>query len=173
MEYRIIRSARRTLAVEIGREGSVTVRAPMRTTQAEIDRLLAERADWIATHREKMLARALPPLTDAEVRALRARAAKDLPIRTARFAALMGVEYTRVTIGSAKKRLGSCSSAGVITFSYRLMQYPEAVIDYVVVHELAHRREMNHSPRFYAVIARYMPDYKNRIRMMKEAPRAI
>ena len=53
------------------------------------------------------------------------------------------------------------------------MQYPEEVIDYVIVHELAHRKEMNHSARFYAVIARYLPDYKLRIRMMKETPRAI
>ncbi len=173
MEYRLIRSARKTLAIEIGRDGSVTVRAPMHTPQKEIDGFLTARERWIVEHRERMLARALPPLGEDKIRELRARAKADLPARCARWAAVMGIEYSRTVIGSAKKRLGSCTSAGVITFSYHLMQYPEAVIDYVVVHELAHRREMNHSARFYAVIARYLPDYKQRIRMMKEAPRAI
>ena len=173
MEYRWIRSNRKTMSIEIGRDGGITVRTPMHTAQAAVDSLLASRARWITVHRERMLARALPPLSEEKIRELRALARADLPARCARWAAVMGIEYDRVAIGSAKKRLGSCTSAGLITFSYQLMQYPEAVIDYVVVHELAHRKEMNHSARFYAVIARYLPDYKQRIKMMKEAPRAI
>ena len=173
MEYRLIRSSRKTMAIEIGRDGAVTVRAPMHTPQAEIDGFLTSRERWISVHREKMLARALPPLTENLICELRSLAKADLPARCARWAERMQIEYARVVIGSAKKRLGSCTSTGVITFSYHLMQYPEAVIDYVVVHELAHRKEMNHSARFYAVIARYLPDYKQRIKMMKEAPRAI
>ena len=112
-------------------------------------------------------------MTESEIAALRARAKADLPARTAYWANLMGIDYTRVTITSAEKRFGSCNSRGGIAFSYRLMQFPEAVIDYVVVHELAHRKEMNHSPRFYAVIAQYLPDYKVRIKLMKSAPRAM
>lgn len=173
MEYQLIRSGRRTLALEIGRDGGLIARAPMRMSRREIDAFIAAKADWIEQHRKKMLARALPPLTPEKIRELKARAVALLPARTARWAEIMGIDYARVAIGSAKKRLGSCTSAGVITFSLYLMQYPEEVIDYVIVHELAHRKEMNHSARFYAVIARYLPDYKLRIRMMKETPRAI
>ena len=79
----------------------------------------------------------------------------------------MGLKYGRITITSAKTRFGSCSSKGRISYSYRLMLYPEAARDYVVVHELAHLVEMNHSKRFYDVIEKFMPDYKERKRMLK------
>ena len=112
-------------------------------------------------------------LSEEEKRALRARALLDLPARTARFAKQMGVSYSGVKITSAKKRLGSCNAQRGISYSYRVMQYPEEVIDYVVVHELAHCKEMNHSPRFYAIIARYLPDYKERIRVLRTHPTAM
>ena len=168
-----IRSGRRTLAIVIEQDGGVTVRAPFRTSQAEIDNFLSQRAEWIASHKARVLSRILPPLDSTQIRSLKAMAQRDLPARVRRWAELMGVEYARLNIGSAKKRLGSCTSMGVITLSFRLMQYPLPVIDYVVVHELAHRKEMNHSKRFYEVIAQYLPDYKQRIKMMKEAPRAL
>ena len=79
----------------------------------------------------------------------------------------MGVKYGRITITSAKKRFGSCSSQGNISFSYRLMLYPEAAREYVVVHELAHLKVMNHSKDFYDVVASVLPDYKNRRRLLK------
>ena len=79
----------------------------------------------------------------------------------------MNLQYGRITITSAKTRFGSCSSEGNIAFSYRLMLYPEAAIDYVVVHELAHRREMNHSAAFYKIIASVLPDYKYRNALLK------
>ena len=173
MEYRIIRSARRTLALQVEKNGDVLVRAPYRTGEDRIKAFVSEHLDWIEKQRARMAARALPPLTEAEIKVLRARAKADLPVRTDFWAKRMGVEYTRVTITSAEKRFGSCNSRGGIAYSYRLMQFPEAVIDYVVVHELAHRTEMNHSARFYAVIAEQLPDYKERINLMKSTPRAI
>lgn len=172
-EYRVIRSGRRTLAIEIEREGTVLVRAPMAAPPEDIRRFVEEHREWIEIHRRRQIERLLPPLTEAEEKALRARAAADLPARTARFAERMGITYTGVRITSAKQRLGSCSSSGGISYSYRLMQYPDEVIDYVVVHELAHRREMNHSPRFYAIVARYLPDYRRRVALLKSLPRAL
>ena len=79
----------------------------------------------------------------------------------------MGLKYSRITITSAETRFGSCSSKGNISYSYRLMLYPEAAREYVVVHELAHLLEMNHSKKFYAIVERYLPDYKERRRMLK------
>ena len=87
--------------------------------------------------------------------------------KTEYFAKIMGIDYGRITVTSAQKRFGSCSSRGNISYSYRLMLYPEEAREYVIVHELAHRREMNHSKRFYDIIAKTMPDYKNRKRLLK------
>ena len=173
MEYRIVRSARRTLALQVEKTGEILVRAPYHTAEARIEAFVSGHAEWIARQRARISARTLPPLRDDEIAALRARAKTDLPARTAFWAGRMGVDYTRVTITSAEKRFGSCNSRGGIAFSYRLMQFPEAVIDYVVVHELAHRKEMNHSARFYAVIAEQLPDYKDRIKLLKSTPRAL
>jgi len=79
----------------------------------------------------------------------------------------MNLKYGRITITSAKTRFGSCSSKGNISYSYKLMLYPEAAREYVVVHELAHLVEMNHSKRFYSLVERYLPDYKERRKLLK------
>ena len=83
------------------------------------------------------------------------------------YSALMGVDFGRISIMSAKTRFGSCSSKGNIAFSYRLMLYPEAAVDYVVVHELAHRKEMNHSKAFYKIVEDILPDYKERRKLLR------
>ena len=83
------------------------------------------------------------------------------------YSRIMGLKYSRMTITSAKKRFGSCSSKASISFSYRLMLYPEAAREYVIVHELAHLKEMNHSKKFYEIIASVLPDYKYRKRLLK------
>jgi len=166
MEYELIRSKRKTLAVQIKPDGSVVVRAPLRYPQREIDRFLRDRADWIRVHREKMLKRQaekeehpVNALTDAQLRDLKRRASLAFPERTAYFAPLIGVTYGRITIRSQKTRWGSCSAAGNLNFNCLLLLAPPEVLDYVVVHELCHRKFMNHSPRFWAEVARVMPDY--------------
>ena len=172
MKYRLIRSGRRTLALEISAECEVLVRAPYAASVSDIESFVASHTAWIEKHMAKRKARTLPPLTEEEKRELRARASSFLPARTAYFASMMGIEYSGVRITSAKGRLGSCNARRGISYSYRVMQYPNEVIDYVVVHELAHCKEMNHSPRFYAIIARYLPDYKERVRLMRTHPTA-
>jgi predicted metal-dependent hydrolase len=77
------------------------------------------------------------------------------------------VKYSKVSITGAKTRFGSCSSSGNLCFSYRLMLYPNEAIEYVVLHELCHRVYMNHSKDFYDLIKRYMPDYKEREKLLK------
>lgn len=161
--YELIRSGRRTLALEL-RGGRVTVRAPYRTSQAAIDRFVAAHADWIARGLAKQEARAAahPEPTDAERAAYIRQAKAYLPQRVAYYSERMGLYPTQVRITGARTRFGSCSSQGHICFSWRLMQYPPEAIDYVVVHELAHLRYMNHGAEFYALIARYLPDWKAR-----------
>lgn len=168
MDYELIRSARRTLALEVS-EGRVIVRAPARLPMREIERFVGMHEAWIAAQLKRARQRALErPEPDEVQRAqLIARARSELPRRVARFGAAMGLAPARVSITNARKRLGSCSSSGSICFSWRLMLYPDEAIDYVVVHELAHLRHMNHGPAFYGEIARVLPDYKRRRELLR------
>ena len=169
MAYEIIRSRRRTAALEVTREGRVLVRAPMAMPEEEIARFAAAHAAWLERAQARVQARqeAYPPLTDAQIAALRQRAGEVLPGKVAHYAALMGVVPASVKITAARTRFGSCSGKNGLCFSLYLMRYPEAAIDYVVVHELAHIRHHDHSPAFYAEVSRIMPDYKERIRLLK------
>ena len=90
-----------------------------------------------------------------------------LPPKVEHYAALMGVRPVGVTITAAKTRFGSCSAKNRLCFSLYLMRYPEDAVDYVVVHELAHIRHHNHSPAFYALVARFMPDYRRREALLR------
>ena len=154
MVYEIIRSRRRTVALEGTREGRVLVRAPLRMPQSEIEQFAAAHAAWLEKAQDRD--------------ALRQRAGEVLPGKVAHYAALMGVVPASVKITAARTRFGSCSGKNSLCFSLYLMRYPGAAIDYVVVHELAHIRHHDHSPAFYAEVARVMPDYKERARLLKE-----
>lgn len=169
MTYRLIRSRRRTVALEITREGEVVVRAPLRMPQRDIDAFVSSKQRWLAEHlaRQKAYRQAHPALTDQEKEALRRRAKAYLPQRVEYYAALMGVTPTAVHITSARTRFGSCSGKNSISFSLYLMQYPAEAIDYVVVHELAHIRHHDHSPAFYAEVAKIMPDYRQRQALLR------
>ncbi len=165
--YRLIRSRRKTVAIEIRPNGELWVRAPHRVSRAVIDRELALREDWIAAH----LASLPPPPpvpSEQQLAAWRKEAVAYLPQRVAYFADIMGVHPTAVKINAAAKRFGSCSSKGNLNFSCRLMAYPPEAIDYVVVHELAHLIHMNHSAAFYAAVAAVLPDYKARAARLKK-----
>ena len=109
-------------------------------------------------------ARAVTPEQEAEIRR---RAAEYIPQRVAVSAPLVGVTPTGIKITSAQKRFGSCSGRNSLCFSWRLMQYPPAAIDYVVVHELCHIRHHDHSAAFWAAVARVMPDYKQRQALLR------
>ena len=168
MEYRVIYSARKTIYIGVDDDG-VFVRAPLHTDKETIEKLLVKYSAWI----EKSLAHVKKKqemhrdLTTSEIAALKKSARAYLTEKTEYYANIMGLKYSRITITSAKKRFGSCSTKGNISYSYRLMLYPEYAREYVVVHELAHLVEMNHSKKFYDVVARVLPDYKNRKRLLK------
>ena len=167
--YRVIRSSRRTLALEITPTGEVLVRCPRRCSNAQIAAFVQSKADWLQKHLAKRAARPqLPSLTAEEVHALAQQALQDLPVRVARFAALVGVVPGRITIRNQRTRWGSCSSKGSLNFNCLLMLTPPDVRDYVVVHELCHRKEMNHSPRFWAEVERVLPDYQAAKAWLKE-----
>ena len=111
--------------------------------------------------------RQFPRLTPEQEREYRRRAAEILPQRVAHYAPLMGVTPTGVKITSARTRFGSCSGKNSLCFSWRLMLYPAEAVDYVVVHELAHIRHHNHSKSFWRTVEQFMPDYKERRKLLK------
>ena len=167
--YELIRSRRQTLAIEITRDGRVIVRAPLRLSQARIDAFLADRVDWIARNLEKQaqLPPAPPPPTDAELRALKARAAAILPEKVACWSKKTGLIPTGVKITAARRRYGSCNSRGGICLSCFLAELPEAAVDLVIVHELCHLKVMGHGPAFYALLERILPDWRERKKLLQ------
>lgn len=170
MTYEILRSNRKTLALEVRRDGSVVVRAPRRIAQKSIDDFVARHRDWLAAQLARQAARRLahPEPTPEEAQALRARAKAVLPERVDFFARRMGLTPAGVKITSAKTRFGSCSGKNSLCFSWRLMDYPPEAVDYVVVHELCHIVHKNHSPAFYALVASVLPDYRARQALLRQ-----
>jgi predicted metal-dependent hydrolase len=170
VQYRVIRSARRTAAIEITPEGEVLVRAPRAMTDEQIRDMIARHRDWLAAHLARARERAErrpPEPTEAEREACIRRALELLPRRVAHYSAVMGLQPMGVTVTGARKRFGSCSGKDRICFSWRLMLYPPEAIDYVVVHELAHIRHKNHSKAFYDLVASVLPDYREREALLR------
>ena len=163
MDYQIVRSSRRTMAIEI-KETSLVVRAPFYATDKAINSFVLRHKDWIDTHmiameERKKKAEEYPSLSLAEIRVLSDQAKKLIPERAAYYASQIGVTYQNITIRKQKTRWGSCSSKGNLNFNCLLMLAPLEVIDSVVVHELCHRKEMNHSSRFYKEVLKVYPQY--------------
>lgn len=169
MRYEIIYSKRRTLSLCV-KDGALLVRAPFGTPGSKICEAVSSHIDWIEKHIEKQKKRVdkTADLSEDDIRRLKKQARQTLTAKTQFFSEIMGIKYGRITITGAKTRFGSCSSKGNISYSYRLMLYPEEAIDYVVVHELAHVLQMNHSPEFYKIISSVLPDYKRRRKLLKE-----
>lgn len=164
--YRLIRSNRKTLAIQVSASGQVTVRAPRTMSDTTIENFLTQKESWILKHLSHAASEPVPspgenrPLSDFRRSYYMESARKIFKRKTAAYAKKMSVTYGRITIREQKTRWGSCTSEGNLNFNWRLIFAPEKVLDYVVVHELAHRKEMNHSPAFYAVVASVMPEYK-------------
>jgi len=165
LEYKLVRSRRKTVAIAFDKDGMLVVRAPMRLERARIDALLAEKSALIEKHRlrrQQYEQSRLPEPTEAERAELIAQAKRTLPQLVHLYSSVMGVRPVSVRITSAQTRWGSCSAKGTICFSWRLMRMPADFVEYVVVHELAHLVELNHSPRFWAVVRSVLPDYELR-----------
>ncbi len=169
MDYRIIRSDRKTLALEVRPDGEVVVRAPRRVTVSTIEGFVSSHKEWIAKAKQRVSQRQATRKepTEAEASMLKALAKAVLPKKIEYYSQLTGLKCTGVKITSAKTRFGSCSGKNSICFSYLLMRHPEEAIDYVVLHELAHTRHHDHSKSFWKLVEKYMPDYKERKKLLR------
>ena len=169
LNIQLIRCRRRSVGIRITDEGNIVVRAPLRMPEREIRQVLESKRSWIEKTLAKVRSRkSLPKFTEEELNALAKQAKKELPPRVAARARQVGVTYGRIAVRKQKTLWGSCSSKGNLNFNCLLMLCPEDVRDYVIVHELCHRKELNHSARFWAEVERVLPDYKTSLRWLKK-----
>lgn len=174
VSYTLIRSNRKTIAIHITPWGEVEVRCPRRCSRRDVEAFVFSKEAWIHKHLTAIARRPqLPELTAEELRLLAKQAATALPERVRRFAAQIGVTYGRITIRSQKTRWGSCSAQGNLNFNCLLMRMPQEVQDYVVIHELCHRKHLNHSQEFWAEVERHCPDYRVLKKWLKENGAAL
>ena len=171
--YQIIRSKRRTVTLEIRPDGRLIVRAPLRLSEARINRFVEEKSQWILKNLEKIQQRetakgSVKKLSPSEKKQFQEKACQVFPARVAYYAKKTGVTYGRITLRQQKTRWGSCSAAGNLNFNWLLILAPPEVLDYVVVHELCHRKEMNHSDAFWKEVETVLPDYREQKRWLKE-----
>ena len=167
--YRIIRSDRKTLGLEIGAGPEVLVRAPRRASQAQIEAFVERYREWVLQKLEKRRAflEKHPEPTGEQLKIWMARAQAVIPDRVAHYARMMGVVPTGIRFTKNKARIGSCCQKNRISFSCRLMGYPTEVLDYVIVHELAHILHKNHGPAFWQMVGAVLPDYRQRRAMLR------
>lgn len=171
MEYTALYSKRKTISITV-RCGMFIVKAPIGTSQNKIEKLLSEHSNWIEVHlkKEREMEKLYSSLDEKRIKELRHTARGYFTEKTRYYADIMGLEYNKIRISSAMSRFASCSSRGNISYSYRLMLYSEACREYVIVHELAHLVEMNHSKKFWDIVGRYMPEYKKIREELKKVP---
>lgn len=170
---KVVKSNRKTVSIEITKDAEVIVRVPFQMPDTEIQKFLNEKSDWIEKHIQMQRlrmenAKHTKQLTEEEIQKLAEKALEVIPKRVAYYAKQMGVTYGRITIRNQKTRWGSCSSKGNLNFNCMLMLLPPEIQDYVVVHELCHRKEMNHSSSFWAEVEKVLPDYQTRRKWLKE-----
>lgn len=164
IKINIIRTDRKTLSIQL-KHGEIIARAPLRTKDKEIYSFIDSKKSWIEKNLAKIDERhkaldEVQPFTEKEIKALAEKAKVIIPERVRYYAPKVGVTYNRITIRCQRTRWGSCSSTGNLNFNCLLALFPNEVIDSVVVHELCHRKHMNHSPQFYAEIDKVFPEYK-------------
>ncbi len=169
MEYKIIYSDRKTLAVTVERDGSIAVRAPKSIPGEYIEGFIKKYEDRIIKAQKKAedkkeIRRDAGPEEEKELRLL---AKSVLTEKVKYYSSLVGVSPSGITVTGAKTRFGSCSGKNRISFSFYLMRYPEEAVDYVVVHELCHILHHNHSKAFYKEIEKILPDYKKREKILR------
>lgn len=163
MNCKIIRSNRKSLGLEVNTEGLI-IRAPLQASDTEINMFILQHKDWIEKNLNRVEERqktvdSIQPLSMDEIKDLANKALNVIPERVKYYAPKVGVNYGRITIRNQRSKWGSCSGKGNLNFNCLLMLAPPEVLDSVVVHELCHRKEMNHSDKFYAEVLRVYPDY--------------
>ncbi len=179
-EYKpkIIRSERKTLVIEIRPDFSVIVRAPFKTSDSEIEAFLAEKERWVNKTLNKLrlcsdIGSELASFTKQEIEDMSKMTEQIISEGLEYYSGRVGATYKSVRIKPLVSIWGSCSAEGRLTFNSLLSLCPREVADYVIVHELCHRKEMNHSPRFWARVSEHCPNYKAHRLWLKQKGSAL
>lgn len=175
--YEIIRSKRKTYGINIAPGGKVSVRIPLRGSEKFAISFAESKKNWIASCVLKLqnvpIQKEKTP-SEKRLEAIYRNAAREyFPKRVSHYAHMLGVTYGKISIRDQKTRWGSCSSEGNLSFNWRLILAPPDVLDYVVIHELCHRKEMNHSKEFWALVESLMPHYKECRKWLKKNGRDL
>lgn len=163
-EVSVIRSGRKTVSIQV-KPNEVIIRAPMRMKEKEIEKFVESKRNWIEKHlkslseKQKALEN-IEPYSDEEIRSFIKKAKEIIPNKVEFYAEKIGVTYNRITIRCQRTRWGSCSSKGNLNFNCLLVLLPDEIIDSVIVHELCHRKHMNHSAKFYEEVEKIFPEYR-------------
>lgn len=158
----LVRDARaRRYVLRVNGDGTLRLTLPRWGSLEAARRFARAERQWIERERARLLRRATPSISPAGRAALKRRARIELTARLRRLAAQHGFEAGRVTIRDQRSRWGSCSPSGDISLNWRLVTMPDAVRDYVLLHELAHLREPNHSRRFWRLVTQICPDWRD------------
>ena len=172
MKTKVILSKRRTISIEITTEQSIIIRAPFGTPDKKIENILQQKQTWITNNilkiQQRNLLPDLPKFTDQELMNFKTTAMNDITNRVEFFSSIIGVTYFKISFGLQKTRWGSCSSKGNLRFNCLLMCAPPEIRDYVVVHELCHRKYMNHSSDFWNEVQTAFPIFKDARQWLKE-----
>lgn len=159
------RSKRKSAAIKITADMQIVVFVPLYVSDNEIERMVISKSKWIDEHMLKVQSTIderskLEKITFEQVKELEDQAVEYIPKRVKYYAEKENFIYNKITIKNLVSRWGSCSTKGNLNFNCLLMLTPDYVIDYIVVHELCHLREMNHSEKFWAEVEKIMPDYQ-------------
>ena len=163
-EVSVIRSGRKTVSIQV-KPNEVIIRAPMRMKEKEIEKFVESKRNWIEKHlkslseKQKALEN-IEPYSDEEISSFVKKAKEIIPNKVEFYADKIGVTYNRITIRCQRTRWGSCSSKGNLNFNCLLVLLPDEIIDSVIVHELCHRKHMNHSAKFYEEFEKIFPEYR-------------
>lgn len=172
-EIELIRSNRKTLAIQIHPDGRIIACAPLKMKPEDIEKFILSKSEWIgkqlqciSENTEKL--EQLEPFSADDICKMADEALQIIPERVKHYAKIIGVTYGRITIRNQRSKWGSCSSKGNLNFNCLLTQMPPEVLDSVVVHELCHRKHMNHSKEFYAEVYKAFPEYDKWNQWLKE-----
>ncbi len=163
-EVSVIKSKRKTISIQV-KPNEVIIRAPLRMKEKEIENFVETKRHWIeknlksVSEKQKLLEN-IEPYSEEEIRSFILKAKEIIPPKVEFYSQRIGVTYNKITIRCQRTRWGSCSSKGNLNFNCLLVLLPDEIIDSVVVHELCHRKQMNHSAKFYAEIKKVFPDYE-------------
>lgn len=155
-----VKRARRYL-LRVGTDGNLRVTLPPGGSLSEATAFVRKQAEWIAREQARALRAAMAALPVKEAASLRAQAEAELPRRLRELAKQHGFSVSRVNVRDQRTRWGSCSRRGSISLNWRLIQMPAHVRDYILLHELAHLRYLNHSRHFWKLLASICPWYRD------------